>query len=208
MVINGNLYCCYLLYQIYVRSLSGEFQFFVKQCLTLFRRLLTFLLLYRYFCNHFFQGWLQNVHLLRGAFASIEQTLSMQLLRNFLWAVYEISFFTKKNLVFAFRKSISTDLGPEFNCPRYQTLNCKNLYEIKCPAYCIFHPWKLVFFRYPFSKSNTKSLLDMFGVCTLSLRRETVKARLVREFCRGAELRALCKTLRLWYGSQPEKRPE
>lgn len=48
----------------------------------------------------------------------------------------------------------------------------------------------------------------MFGICTLSLRRETVKARLVREFCRGAELRALCKTLRLWYGSQPEKRPE
>ena len=36
--------------------LCGEFQFFVKQCLTLFRRLLTFLLLYRYFCNHFFSG--------------------------------------------------------------------------------------------------------------------------------------------------------
>lgn len=65
-----------------------------------------------------------------------------------------------------------------------------------------------IHFLNPYQSIFFKSLLDMFGVCTLSLRRETVKARLVREFCRGAELRALCKTLRLWYGSQPEKRPE
>lgn len=102
-----------------------NFSFSSSSVLLCFDGCWPFLLLYRYFCNHFFQGWLQNVHLLRGAFASKEQTLSMQLLRNFLWAVYEISFFTEKNLVFAFRKSISTDLGPEFNCPRYQTLNCK-----------------------------------------------------------------------------------
>ena len=69
-----------------------------------------------------------------------------------------------------------------------------------------------MFFRYPFSKSIPIHFLQKFirYVCFLYLKFEERdrKGEACQRICRGAELRALCKTLRLWYGSQPEKRPE